>query len=60
MLEERDTIVVLRALVFRICHRAAVADTHREQLGSGARGGELDRIERNAVPQRAEERFAVG
>src|SRR3989442_13517468 len=46
--------------MFGVRDGTAVADAHREQLGCRGRRGELDRIERNAVTERAEERFGVG
>src|SRR5467141_2770715 len=54
VLEERDAIVVLRVLVFRVRHRPAVANAHREELRGGACRGELDSVEGNAVAERAE------
>src|SRR5439155_8145228 len=58
-LEKRDPVGVLRALVLCVRHGATVTDAHGEQLGCGARGGKLYRIERRPLPQCAEERFAV-
>ncbi len=50
VLEEGHSVVVLRALMFRVGHCATVVHAHPEKLRRGARGGQLDRVERDAVP----------